>query len=48
MENLDLVKEAYQLFQEYPGGVTLAPGHRGTLWNEYADSLATAWMRDEL
>ena len=49
VENLDLVKEAYQLFQERPRvELRWLRGHRGTLWNEYADSLATAWMRDEL
>ena len=49
VEDLDLVKEAYQLFQERPRvELRWLRGHRGTLWNEYADSLATAWMRDEL
>jgi len=49
VENLDLVQEAYQLFQDRPNlELRWLRGHRGTLWNEYADSLATAWMRAEL
>jgi ribonuclease HI len=28
--------------------LTWIAAHAGHRWNEYADSLATAWMRDEL
>lgn len=49
VENLDLVKEAYGLAQARPNvQICWLRGHRGALWNEYADSLATAWMREEL
>ena len=49
IKNLDLVKEVYALKQSRPS-VTIAwiAAHSGNLWNEYADSLATAWARDEL
>lgn len=49
VSNLDLVKEAYARFEERPE-LTLewVPAHAGYRWNEYADSLSTAWMRDEI
>lgn len=49
IKNLDLVKQAYQSFKEHPN-VTIEwiKAHNGWLWNEYADSLACAWDRDEL
>lgn len=49
VENLDLVKEAFQLSRKHPG-VTLRwiKAHNGSRWNEYADALATAFLRDEL
>ncbi len=44
--NLELVKEAYRLAQERPGArITWIPAHSGYRWNEYADSLATAYRR---
>ena len=49
IKNLDLVQELYALAGERPG-VTLAwvPAHSGYRWNEYADSLASAWRRTTL
>ncbi len=47
--NLDLVRPLYELLQGRPE-ITLewVKAHAGNRWNEYADSLATAWARDEL
>lgn len=46
--NLELVKEAYRLFKERPKvGVLWIKAHSGNKWNEYADSLATAYRRSE-
>lgn len=49
IKNLELVQELYRLAGERPL-VTLKwiKAHNGDRWNEYADSLATAWMRDEV
>lgn len=49
IKNLDLVQRAYALRRERPR-VKLAhiAAHAGNRWNEVADALATAWMRDEL
>ncbi len=45
--NLELVKELYALAKRHPS-VTLAwiKAHDGSRWNEYADALASAYMRD--
>ncbi len=44
--NLELVQELLALYRAHPacdlGWIAAHAGHR---WNEYADSLATAWMR---
>ncbi len=49
IKNLDLVKEAYQLALAHPRVVIKwIKAHNGWLWNEYADSLSSAWTRDEL
>ena len=49
IKNLDLVKEAWALVQARPEvELQWVKAHAGNLWNEYADSLATAWARDEL
>lgn len=49
VENLDLVRPLFERFRERPE-LTLewVPAHSGYLWNEYADSLSTAYARDEL
>jgi ribonuclease HI len=49
IKNLELVKEAYALSQAHPN-VTLQwiKAHNGSRWNEYADALATAFLRDTL
>jgi len=45
--NLDLVKELYDLSQQHPK-VTIRwiKAHEGWRWNEYADSLSTAYTRE--
>lgn len=47
--NLELVQEAYRLVLDRPGvRITWVPAHSGFRWNEYADSLATAYRRQVL
>lgn len=49
IKNLELVQELYTLAQEHPAcELQWIAAHAGTRWNEYADSLSTAWLRDEL
>lgn len=49
IKNVELVKELYYLAQERPKAtLRWIKAHDGSLWNEYADSLATAWLRSEL
>ena len=49
VENLDLVKELWRLKQTRPEiEVRWLPGHSGARWNEYADSLSTAYRRRNL
>ncbi len=49
IKNLDLVQELFALSKTRPHvKLTWLAAHSGNLWNEYADSLATAWMREEL
>ncbi len=49
IKNLDLVQEAYALFQERPRTrFEWIAGHGGWLWNEYVDSLSAAWAREVL
>jgi len=49
VKNLELVREAYALFKERPHvRIRWIKAHDGSLWNEYADALATAYLRDEL
>ncbi len=45
--NLELVKTVYALAKQHPG-VTLQwiKAHDGSRWNEYADALASAYMRE--
>jgi ribonuclease HI len=47
--NLELVKAAYQLAEAKPqANIRWIKAHSGFRWNEYADSLATAYRRDTL
>lgn len=47
--NLDLVKELWAILQARPElDVAWVPGHAGYRWNEYADALSTAYLRDRL
>ncbi len=49
VKNLDLVQRAYALVQERPRvRIRWIRAHDGSLWNEYADALATAYLRDEV
>ena len=49
VKNLDLVQTAYWLSQERPGvHIRWIRAHDGSRWNEYADALASAYMRDEV
>ena len=49
IQNLELVKELFFKLQGRPE-LTLEwiRAHDGSVWNEYADSLANAWRREEL
>ncbi len=49
ISNLDLVKELYDCVSSRPE-LTLEwiPAHSGYRWNEYADSLSTAYLRQQL
>jgi ribonuclease HI len=45
--NLELVQEAYALHRAHPKAkVQWIKAHDGSLWNEYADALATTYMRE--
>lgn len=47
--NLELVQEMYRLSKERPKAkLKWIEAHNGWLWNEYADSLSTAWVRGTL
>lgn len=47
--NLELVQEAYELSRAKPKArIQWIKAHSGYRWNEYADSLATAYRRDTL
>lgn len=49
VKNLDLVKQVYALAQAHPNTqLRWIKAHDGSRWNEYADSLATAYLRDKL
>lgn len=49
IKNLELVKELLALYRARPNcTLQWIAAHSGNRWNEYADSLATAWMREEL
>jgi ribonuclease HI len=47
--NVELVREAYALARERPNArIQWIRAHDGSLWNEYADALATAYLRAEV
>lgn len=47
--NLELVQEAYELSRRLPNANILwIKAHSGNRWNEYADSLATAYRRETM
>ncbi|MCP3962030.1 MAG: ribonuclease HI [bacterium] len=49
VKNLELVRRAYELSLRRRGAkLRWIKAHNGSRWNEYADSLATAYTRDEL
>ena len=49
VENLDLVRPLYEAFNARPElELVWIKAHAGNRWNEYADSLATAWARDNV
>ena len=49
IKNLELVQELLALYRARPQcTLTWIAAHSGNRWNEYADSLATAWMRTDL
>lgn len=49
IKNLELVQELWALSKTHARvRLEWVKAHNGWLWNEYADSLATAWMREEL
>ncbi len=49
VKNLDLVKEAFALMKERPRvRIEWIRAHDGSRWNEYADALSTAYLRDEV
>jgi ribonuclease HI len=50
VQNLDLVQAAFAKYQARRDELDLQwiAAHSGARWNEYADSLSTAYLRDEL
>lgn len=49
VKNLELVKELLALYRAHPKcKLKWTAAHVGSRWNEYADSLATAWRREEV
>ncbi len=49
IKNLAQVQELLRLYRAHPGcTLKWIESHSGHRWNEYADCLATAWMRDEV
>lgn len=49
IKNLELVQELLSSYRARPNcRLIWIAAHSGNRWNEYADSLATAWMRTEL
>lgn len=49
VKNLDLVQRAYVLVKDRPlARIRWIRAHDGSRWNEYADALATAYLRSEV
>jgi ribonuclease HI len=49
VKNLDLVQEAFALAKARPlARIQWIRAHDGSRWNEYADALATAYLRSEV
>ena len=49
IKNLDLVKELYAKAKQRPElRLEWIAAHNGSRWNEYADSLSTAYLREEV
>ena len=49
IKNVELVRELLALYRAHPRcRLRWTAAHAGNRWNEYADSLATAWMRSTL
>ena len=49
IKNLELVRKLLALYRAHPDcTLRWTAAHTGNRWNEYADSLATAWMRSTL
>ena len=49
LKNLDLIKPLFALYKKHPHcTLKWIEAHSGYRWNEYADSLSTAWMRSEV
>lgn len=49
IKNLELVQELLALYRAHPAcPLQWIAAHTGHRWNEYADSLATAWYREQL
>jgi ribonuclease HI len=47
VKNLELVQRAWALVQAHPGvRVRWIKAHDGSRWNEYADALSTAYLRE--
>jgi ribonuclease HI len=47
VKNLDLVQAAYALVKQRPRArIRWIRAHDGSLWNEYADALATTYLRE--
>ncbi|MFT5731844.1 MAG: ribonuclease HI [Planctomycetota bacterium] len=49
IKNLELIQELLPLYEAHPDcKLEWIAAHSGNRWNEYADSLSTAWMRETL
>jgi len=49
IKNLERIKQLLALYRAHPNcSLAWIEAHTGHRWNEYADSLAGAWMREDL